>query len=93
MALNDHVENAAKDLSTKLRAYLEQKLGVIPDDLLIEFGGGPADPKNIDASRPISTDWPDSFDRGSWYKTWAKGGAASRPSELLARRAADRKTP
>lgn len=77
-------------ISKEIRERLESKLGKLPSDVLIEFGAGPVDLNAIQDGK-IKTDWPDSFDRNSWYKTWAKGGAAELPSDHIAQRAAARK--
>ena len=82
-----HRAEVSKELSTMLRQRLEEKLGVLPNDLLIEFGSGPKAVADIKQGK-IKTDWPDSFDRNTWYKTWAKSGGEVLPSELIAARAA-----
>jgi len=77
----------AKEISAKMRQHLEDKIGVLTDDLIIEFGGGPKSILDLKANR-VGTDWPDSFDRNTWYKTWAKSGGDYRPPETVAQRAA-----
>jgi hypothetical protein len=77
-------------LTKEIRERIDAKIENLPDDILIEFGGGPKSVENIIDGR-IQTDWPDSFDRNSWYKTWAKSGAEnSLPSEVIAQRALQR---
>jgi hypothetical protein len=77
----------SKELAVVLREKLEEKLGTLPNDVLIEFGSGPKEISDL-AVLKVKTDWPDSFGRNSWYKTWAKSGADILPSEFIAARAA-----
>jgi len=83
---NQDPHKMAAEISEHVRKTLQERIGDLPDDILIEFGGGPRNVADI-IKGEIRTDWPDSFDRNTWYKTWAKSGAESLPSEVIVQRA------
>lgn len=71
----DPVESDA--MAERLRKKLRAKLKRMPEKVIIEFGT-----KVKKAGMPTGTDWPDSFNRDRWYKTFGKSGdlAVERPA-------------
>ena len=52
-----------------LRKKLRSKLKRLPEKVIIEFGDKVKRPGKL-----TGTDWPDSFNRDRWYKTFGKSG-------------------
>lgn len=71
----DPVESDA--MAERLRKKLRAKLKRMPEKVIVEFGT-----RVRKVGLPTGTDWPDSFNRDRWYKTFGKSGdlAVERPA-------------
>lgn len=78
----------ADAMAERLRKKLRAKLKRMPDSVIMEFGTKVKKP-----GMATATDWPDSFNRDRWYKTFGKSGAIDKVTPATARKAAAKVTP
>ena len=69
----------ADAMAERLRRKLRAKLKRMPESVIMEFGTKVKKP-----GLSTATDWPDSFNRDRWYKTFGKSGAIDKETPLTA---------
>lgn len=63
------------DILAEQRKSLADKIGAIPEEVLVEFGSANIADLGGRMSSGHFSDWPDTFtNNGTWYKTWGKAG-------------------
>ena len=63
------------DILAEQRKTLADKVGAIPEEVLVEFGSANIGDLGRHAPEGHFSDWPDTFtNNGTWYKTWGKAG-------------------
>ncbi len=70
----------ADAMAERLRKKLRTKLRRMPDSVIMEFGTKVKKP-----GLATATDWPDSFNRDRWYKTFGKSAAIDKVKPVAAR--------
>jgi len=67
----------------KLREQLMHRLGDVDAQILVSIVSLRPGKAPRGGAKDFFSDWPDSYNRDSWYKTWGKGGGiAEVPSEF-----------
>ena len=75
-------------LYERLRAGLMERLGEVDSQVLVSIVS--QHPDGIARKRPeFFSDWPDSYNRNTWYKTWAKAENLGMPPPELGERLAE----